>query len=67
LLPTALGTLKQATGSFSGGFLVFALAGGFGGALALGYASRGWRGLYISRDGRAAEFSHGSLPHLAEA
>ena len=32
LLPTVLGSLKQATGSFSGGFLAFAIAGGFGGA-----------------------------------
>ena len=67
LLPTVLGTLKQATGSFSGGFAAFALAGGFGGALALFYASRGWRGVFIGDGGRAAEVSHGSLPNLAEA
>ena len=30
LLPTVLGALKQATGSFSGGFLAFALVGGLG-------------------------------------
>ena len=31
LLPIILGVLKQTTGSFGGGFLAFALAGGFGG------------------------------------
>jgi MFS transporter, NNP family, nitrate/nitrite transporter len=67
LLPTVLGSLKQATGSFSGGFLAFALAGGFGGAIALVYASRGWHGIFIGQGGRAAEVGHGSLPNLAEA
>jgi MFS transporter, NNP family, nitrate/nitrite transporter len=67
LLPTVLGALKQATGSFSGGFLAFALAGCFGGAIALVYASRGWQGVFIGEGGRAAEVSHGSLPNLAEA
>jgi NNP family nitrate/nitrite transporter-like MFS transporter len=67
LLPTLLGSLKHATGSFSGGFLTFALAGGFGGALALVYASRGWRGVFIGDGGRAAEITRGSLPNLAEA
>jgi NNP family nitrate/nitrite transporter-like MFS transporter len=67
LLPTALGVLKQATGSFSGGFLAFALVGGLGGALALLHASRGWHGIFIGDGGRAAEVTHGTLPHLAEA
>ncbi len=69
VLPTVLGALKQATGSFSGGFLAFALAGGFGGAIALLYASRGWKGIFIGEGGRAAdaEGSHGNLPNLAEA
>ena len=67
LLPTVVGSLKQATGSFSGGFLAFALAGGFGGAIALVYASRGWHGIFIGQGGRAAEVGHGSLPNLAEA
>ena len=49
LLPTVLGVLKQATGSFSGGFLAFALVGGIGGALALAYASRGWHGTSSER------------------
>jgi NNP family nitrate/nitrite transporter-like MFS transporter len=67
LLPTVLGALKQATGSFSGGFFAFAIAGGFGGALALVFASRGWHGVFIGQGGRAADVSHGSLPGLAEA
>lgn len=52
LLPTALGALKQLTGSFSLGFLAFALLGGLGGVAALTYASRGWRGLLGDEDER---------------
>ena len=48
-------TMKQMTGSFSGGFLAFALAGGFGGAVALAYASRGWQGIFIGQSGVALE------------
>jgi MFS transporter, NNP family, nitrate/nitrite transporter len=43
------------TGSFSGGFLAFALVGGFGGAAALAYASREWQGIFIGRSGVALE------------
>jgi hypothetical protein len=50
-----LGTLKELTGSFSGGFLAFALVGGFGGAAALAYASRGWRGIFIGSSGVALD------------
>ncbi len=68
LLPTVLGELKQTTGSFSGGFLAFALVGGIGGALALLYASRGWHGIFLEKGGRAAaEVARGHLPNLAEA
>jgi len=67
LLPTVLGSMKQATGSFSGGFLAFALVGGVGGALALAYASRGWHGTFIGAGGRAAEAAPASLSILAEA
>jgi len=45
VLPTALGLLKQTTGSFGSGFLLFSLVAGVGGALALSYASRGWSDL----------------------
>ena len=67
LLPTVLGALKQTTGSFSGGFLAFAVVGGLGGALALAYASRGWHGIYIGEGGRAADIAPGSLLVLDEA
>jgi MFS transporter, NNP family, nitrate/nitrite transporter len=53
VLPNVLGSLKELTGSFSGGFLAFALVGGFGGAAALAYASRGWRGSFIGNSGMA--------------
>ncbi len=55
ILPNLLGTLKELTGSFSGGFLAFALVGGFGGAAALSYASRGWRGIFIGHSGVALD------------
>jgi MFS transporter, NNP family, nitrate/nitrite transporter len=55
VLPNVLGTLKELTGNFSGGFLAFALVGGFGGAAALAYASRGWRGIFIGSSGLALD------------
>ncbi|MFI5455988.1 MAG: MFS transporter [Isosphaerales bacterium] len=55
VLPNVLGSLKELTGSFSGGFLAFALVGGFGGAAALAYASRGWRGIFIGHGGIALD------------
>jgi NNP family nitrate/nitrite transporter-like MFS transporter len=55
VLPNVLGTMKEMTGSFSGGFLAFALVGGFGGAAALAYASRGWQGIFIGHTGVALE------------
>jgi NNP family nitrate/nitrite transporter-like MFS transporter len=48
VLPNVLGTLKQLTGSFGGGYFAFAVAGGFGGAAALAYVSRGWQGAQIA-------------------
>ena len=53
-LPNLLGSLKQITGSFSGGFLIFALVGCFGCAAALAYASRGWQGVFVGRADVAA-------------
>jgi NNP family nitrate/nitrite transporter-like MFS transporter len=53
LLPTLLGALKQLTGSFGGGFLLFALAG-LGSAVALVYASRSWEGVFVGQGGVAA-------------
>ena len=55
VLPNVLGTMKELTGSFSGGFLAFALVGGFGGAAALAYASRGWQGIFIGSSGVALD------------
>jgi NNP family nitrate/nitrite transporter-like MFS transporter len=55
ILPTVLGSLKELTGSFSGGFLAFALVGGFGSAAALAYASREWRGIFIGHGGMALD------------
>jgi NNP family nitrate/nitrite transporter-like MFS transporter len=55
ILPNLLGSMRELTGSFSGGFLAFALLGGFGGALALAFASRGWQGILIGRRGLAPE------------
>ncbi|MBV8383113.1 MAG: MFS transporter, partial [Planctomycetaceae bacterium] len=67
LLPTVLGSLRQLTGSFSSGFLAFALVGGLGGAVAIAYASRGWRGIFISKDGKAAEIAFLPPRIVAEA
>src|SRR5262249_25709483 len=52
-LPNLLGSLKQVTGTFAGGFLIFALVG-FGCAGCLLYVSRAWEGVFVSRGGRAA-------------
>ena len=67
LLPTVLGAMKQSSGSFSGGFVAFALVGGIGGAMAVAYASRGWHGTFIGAGGRAAEVALMSRPVLVEA
>jgi NNP family nitrate/nitrite transporter-like MFS transporter len=55
-LPTVLGGLKQLTGSFAGGFILFALAGA-GCAGALIYVSRAWEGAFVGRGGLAAPTS----------
>ena len=59
VLPIVLGVLKQTLGSFGGGFLAFALAGGLGGALTLASVSRGWQGLFLGEGGRAVESRSG--------
>jgi NNP family nitrate/nitrite transporter-like MFS transporter len=66
VLPIILGVLKQTTGSFGGGFLAFALAGGLGGALTLAYVSRGWRGIFVGEGGRAVDAARVPLPALAK-
>lgn len=60
-LPTILGSIKQATGSFGTGFLAFAVVVGVGGAMALTYASRGWRGIFIESSGRAQAIKHATI------
>jgi NNP family nitrate/nitrite transporter-like MFS transporter len=52
-LPTLLGGLKQLTGSFASGFLIFSVIG-MGCAAALVYASRSWEGVFVGQGGLAA-------------
>ncbi len=52
-LPNLLGGLKQLTGSFAGGFLVFAVMG-FACAGLLALVSRTWEGTFVGRGGLAA-------------
>ena len=52
-LPNLLGSLKQVTGTFAGGFLTFAVVG-FGCAAALMYVSRSWEGVFVAKGGLAA-------------
>jgi NNP family nitrate/nitrite transporter-like MFS transporter len=52
-LPTILGGLKQLTGSFASGFLLFAV-GSFCCAGALVVVSRAWEGAFVGRGGKAA-------------
>jgi NNP family nitrate/nitrite transporter-like MFS transporter len=66
-LPNLLGTLRQLTGSFSGGFLTFALVGCFGASAALTYASRSWQGVFVGEGGVAAGTVTAPLGALAEA
>ncbi len=53
LLPTVLGGLKQLTGSFATGLLLFGLVG-LGAAVALVYVGRTWEGAFVGRGGLAA-------------
>jgi NNP family nitrate/nitrite transporter-like MFS transporter len=66
LLPNLLGSLKQLTGSFAGGFLVFGLVG-LGCAAALVYVSRGWEGVFVGQGGLASAVAPGSEPATAPA
>jgi NNP family nitrate/nitrite transporter-like MFS transporter len=66
-LPTLLGGLKQLTGNFGGGFLVFSLVG-FACAGALLYVSRAWEGAFVGQGGLAAPLAEKIGPVLeAEA
>ena len=52
-LPNILGSLRQLTNTFSGGFLIFALVG-FGCAVALLQVSRAWEGVFVAKGGTVA-------------
>jgi MFS transporter, NNP family, nitrate/nitrite transporter len=49
-LPVLFGSVRQATGSFSGGFLLLSLVA-FGGAVALVNVSQYWEGTFVSQGG----------------
>lgn len=51
-LPTILGSIKQYTGSFANGFLLFALVA-FAGMGGLVYVARSWQGAFLADGGRA--------------
>ncbi len=57
LLPNLLGSLRQLSGTFSGGFLVFTLVG-LSCAVALLYVGRTWEGVFVGKGGLAP----GSVP-----
>jgi len=52
-LPTVLGGIKQLTGSFSIGFLLFAVLAGFS-AIALVNVGRIWEGVFVGKGGLAS-------------
>jgi NNP family nitrate/nitrite transporter-like MFS transporter len=57
-LPTLLGSLKQLTGSFAGGFLIFSLVG-FACAGILVLVSRAWEGAFVAQGGLATPVIEG--------
>jgi NNP family nitrate/nitrite transporter-like MFS transporter len=61
-LPNLLGSLKQFTGSYAGGFLIFAVVGCLGCAAALFYVSRTWEGVFVERGGLATALSPDKAP-----
>jgi NNP family nitrate/nitrite transporter-like MFS transporter len=60
-LPTVFGTLKQATGSYAPGLIVFAGAS-MGALVCLGWAQKAWVGVWIARHGRVAAPLPAALP-----
>jgi MFS transporter, NNP family, nitrate/nitrite transporter len=63
LLPTLMGGLKQVTGSFGYGFLVFAFLA-FGCMAALAYVATQWQGRFVSQSGLAKTYEQeGPLPN----
>jgi NNP family nitrate/nitrite transporter-like MFS transporter len=64
-LPTLLGALQEWTGSFGGGFVIFALMA-CGCAAALRYVGRSWEGAFLGEGGLAATAAPASAAGLAE-
>ena len=60
-LPMALGAIRQWTGSFSGGFLLFTGVA-VSGAVALVRVSQSWEGTFVARGGVAATLESQPLP-----
>jgi NNP family nitrate/nitrite transporter-like MFS transporter len=52
VLPNVLGSLRQLTQSYSGGFLAFALIGALG-AVALSFVGWTWEGTFLGKGGVA--------------
>jgi hypothetical protein len=61
-----LGDPFSCSGSFGTAFLRIAIVGGLGGAAALAFASRGWAGIFIEKNGRAREVKHLPISHVPE-
>jgi len=55
-LPTLLGGLKQISGSYTSGFLIFGIVG-FACAAALVHVSKSWEGRFVAHGGLAANAS----------
>jgi NNP family nitrate/nitrite transporter-like MFS transporter len=66
LLPNALGGVKQFSGTFAGGFLLFTLAG-FGCSVLLFRVGRRWEGAFVGEGGRAAAGATGTAVALPDA
>ena len=67
VLPNALGSLRQLTQSYGGGFLAFALVGASG-AVALFFVGRTWEGTFLGkRWGRGGPVVRMTLPGQPEA
>jgi NNP family nitrate/nitrite transporter-like MFS transporter len=63
-LPNLLGSLKQISGSYAGGFLIFSLTG-FTCAVALVYVSRSWESLFVGHGGLAIFLPPRTQAHAA--
>jgi NNP family nitrate/nitrite transporter-like MFS transporter len=66
-LPTLLGSLKEWTGTFAGGFVIFGLCGCLGCAVALFYVGRRWEGEFVGQGGRVAAASAPVAPAAVPA